>query len=319
MRIVNTPAKVIQTGELRDRLIASIGAATKAEAAIAGYMLTNLKSLPFETAASVAQKIGVSEASIGRYARLIGFQHFKALKAQLQADLGDKAWLIGDRLRDFHQRSQQGNVEAARALELEIAAIVAVHEMAAGPEFAQTVDRLATCGSVFVAGFQTERCHALQLAHGLQYLRPGVQLADLAGGTFAEVLLSPPSETSLVLIDGRRYSRLMQQLAVTAKDAGIAVTLITDPFCDWGRAAATEMFVVQTDLNHFWDATSAMASLIGLMVNGVFNRLGAGVEDRMAQVSQLYADFIGHTGDARTSRKHDVIKKGPHHATSTQP
>lgn len=303
------------SGDLRNRLSASIATATKAEAAIASYMLTNLKSLPFETAASVAQKIGVSEASIGRYARLIGFQHFKALKAQLQADLGDKAWLIGDRLRDFHQRSQSGNAEAARALELEIAAIVAVHEVAAGPEFAQAVDRLATCGAVYVAGFQTERCHAAQLTHGLQYLRPGVQLADLAGGTFAEVLLSAPSETSLVLIDGRRYSRLMQQLAVAAKDAGIPVTLITDPYCDWGPAVATEMFVVQTDLNHFWDATSPMSSLVGLMVNGVFNRLGAGVEDRMARVSQLYADFIGHTGDARRQKKIDN-NQGVNNATS---
>jgi DNA-binding MurR/RpiR family transcriptional regulator len=300
---VDAEVKAVPKGDLRDRLTASIDHATKAEAAIASYMLHNMKSLPFETAGSVAQKIGVSEASIGRYSRLIGFPHFKALKAQLQADLGDKAWLIGDRLRDFHARSQRGNAEAARALELEVAAVVAVHELTAGPEFAQAVQRLATCGLVYVAGFQTERCHAAQLAHGLQYLRPGVHLADLAGGNFADVLLSDPGQTSLVLIDARRYSRLTRELAVAAKAAGIAVTLITDPYCDWGRGVATEMFVVQTDLNHFWDATSCMSSLVGQIVNGVFNRLGAGVEDRMARVSHLYADFIGHTDDARKPKK----------------
>ena len=56
------------------------------------------------------------------------------------------------------------------------------------------------------------------------------------------------------------------------------------------------MFAVQTDLNHFWDATSTIASLAGLIVNGVFNELGVGVEARMARVSSLYGEFIGHSG-----------------------
>ena len=44
-------------GDLRDRLSASIRNATKAEAAIANYMLTNLKSLPFVTAISLGPRI----------------------------------------------------------------------------------------------------------------------------------------------------------------------------------------------------------------------------------------------------------------------
>jgi DNA-binding MurR/RpiR family transcriptional regulator len=302
MRRFDGNITTVRPADLQHRLQASLAVATKAEAAIANHMLTNLQSLPFETAASVAQKIGVSEASIGRYCRGIGFQHFRALKAELQADLGDKAWLIGDRLRDFHQRSTSGKTEAARALELELAAIVAVHEMAAGPQFAACVARLATRATVYVVGFQTERGHAALLAHGLQYLRPGVHLADLAGGNFADLLLSDPQTTCLVMIEGRRYSRLAQKLATDANAQGIPVTLITDPYCDWGREATTEMFAVPTDLNHFWDATSGFSSLISLMINGVFNQLGAEVEARMVQVSALHQDFIGHTGDGRTSR-----------------
>jgi DNA-binding MurR/RpiR family transcriptional regulator len=301
-RVASLQNDVAPVSGLRQRLADSLQSGTKAEAAIAIYMMHNLQSLPFETAATAAQKIGVSEASIGRYARSIGYQHFKDLKSRLQGDLGDKAWLIGDRLRDFHERSRHGKTEATRALELEIAAIVTVHELAAGAAFAACVARLAHCPSVYVAGFQTERCLALQLVHGLQYLRADVHLADLSGGNFADVLLSDPAQTSLVLIDARRYSRLTQELAARAHGAGIAVTLITDPYCDWGPAVATEVFAVPTDLNHFWDATSPMASLIGQIVNGVFNQLGAEVETRMAAVSSLYSAFIGHTGDARIKR-----------------
>jgi DNA-binding MurR/RpiR family transcriptional regulator len=149
---------------------------------------------------------------------------------------------------------------------------------------------------VYVAGFQTERGHAAYLAHNLQYLRPGVTLADLAGGHFADVLLTDPAHSCLILFDARRYSRLTRLLAQTARDAGIPVTLITDPYCDWGRDVAAEVLVVQTDLNQFWDGTSPMASLAGLLVNAVFNELGPEVEARMARVSGFYNDFIGHSG-----------------------
>lgn len=291
-----------QSGELRQRLGHAAAEGTPAERAIASFLLANLSSLPFETAASVAQKIGVSEASVGRFCRAIGYRHLKDLKGSLQVDLGERAWLIGDRLKDFHRRSRQGNAELSRALEHEIAALVSVYEMASTPAFEAMVKRLSHARAVWVAGFQTERGHAAELAHNLQYLRPRVQLADVAAGHFAEVLLDEPEDATLVLIDGRRYSRLTRDLAQAARDEGIPVTLITDPYCDWAQEAATEVFAVPTDLNHFWDTTSAMSSLIGLIVNGVFRELGAAVEERMARVSALHGDFIGHTGTARGPR-----------------
>ena len=286
-------------GDLRERLSAAVEGGTPAERALAHYLLSNLSSLPFETAATVAQKVGLSEASVGRFCRSIGYQHLKDLKAGLQADLGEKAWLIGDRLKDFHQRSRQDGTELSRALEHEIAALVTVYELAASPLFEAAVQRLARRKSVYVAGFQTERGHAAELVHNLQYLRPGVHLADVSGGHFAEVLLSDPDETTLVLVDGRRYSRLTRDLALAAQDQGIPVTLITDPYCDWAPGVVTELFAVPTDLNHFWDTTASMSSLIGLIINGVFRELGAEVEDRMARISALYGAFIGHTAPGR--------------------
>ncbi|MGL4281324.1 MAG: MurR/RpiR family transcriptional regulator [Albidovulum sp.] len=288
---------------LRDRLRESLESATPAARKLAAYFLANLKTLPFETAATVAAKVDVSEPTVGRFCRALGYRHFKEVKAALQSELGDKAWLIGERLQDFAERLRTGTDEAALGMQREIAAIVANYETAATPEFARCVKRLASRPQVFVSGFQTERGHGQFLANSLQYLRPGVQLLDLAGGSFAELLLAPKDTACLVLIDGRRYSRMTEKLAHAARRAGIPVTLITDPYCSWGAEVADEMFIVQTDLNQFWDATSPMSSLICLIVNGVFAELGPEVEARMSGISTLHADFIGHAeGPSRMSR-----------------
>jgi DNA-binding MurR/RpiR family transcriptional regulator len=153
---------------VRQRLANCLGKATKAENAIASYMLANLNDLPFETAATLAEKVGVSEPTVGRFCRAVGYQHFKDLKIDLKADIGDHPWLIGDRLREFRERSRGGRDELARSLELEIASLVKLYELPRSKEWKRAVRRLAHRPQVFVAGFQTERGLAQYFVNQLQ-------------------------------------------------------------------------------------------------------------------------------------------------------
>jgi DNA-binding MurR/RpiR family transcriptional regulator len=284
------------TGSVRQRLTESLQDGTAAGRAIATYMLANLSELPFETSATIARKVGVSELTVGRFCRSVGYQHFKDLKADLKSDIGDSPWLIGDRLRDFQARSRSGGGDLARSLELEIAALVRVYELAQTPQWKTVVQRLATVPRIFVAGFQTERGIAAILVHQLRYLRDGVHLVDLSSGNFAEVLLTDAEGAALVLFDARRYSQQAPLLARRARDAGMPVTLVTDQFCDWGHDCATEVFAVPTEINLFWDSTAPMVSLIQLLLNGIFAELGPEVEERLNRMAELYNDFIGHVG-----------------------
>jgi DNA-binding MurR/RpiR family transcriptional regulator len=284
------------SSSVRQRLTASLAEATKAEKAVASYMLANLNALPFETSATVAEKTGVSEPMVGRFCRSLGYRHFKDLKADLGQDLGDAPWLIGDRLRDFRERSGRGADALARGLELEIAALVRIYETAQTKEWKRVVKRLASVSRVHVAGFQTERGIAQFFCNQLQYLRPGVQLVDLAGGNFVDVLLEAPRDSALVLFEARRYSRLAMDLAAEARRAKIPTTLVTDIYCNWGHEVVDEMFVIPTEFNMFWESTAQMASFSNLMINEIFKELGPAVEKRMNAVSGLYGRFIGHVG-----------------------
>jgi DNA-binding MurR/RpiR family transcriptional regulator len=290
---------------LRQRLIEASVSASRADRALASYMLAELASLPFETAASLAAKVSVSEPTVGRFCRAIGYSGLKDLKAHLRDELGDGPWLIGDRLRDLRVRHRAGEDQLAGGLELEMAALVAVYELAQSDAWATVVRRLATARAVFAAGFQTERGMAQIFVNQLQYVRDGVHLVDLSDGNFASVLARETKGTALVIFEARRYSRLARDLATEAEAVGIPVTLVTDPYCDWGHKVASEVFVVPTQFNLFWESTAQMASLANLLVNGVFMELGPPVEDRMNRVADLYDRFTGHVGRApgRARRK----------------
>lgn len=284
------------TESVHRRLAESLATATNAEKALANYMLGNLSGLPFETSATLAAKVGVSEPTVGRFCRSLGYAHFKDLKADLRDNIGVQPWLAGDRLKEFRDRNLKGDM-LARSLDLEIAALLRIYEIASTKEWERAVKRMANVPQLFVAGFQTERGLAQYFANQMHYLRPGVYLADVAGGNFSEILLAAPTSAALVLFEARRYSRLALQLAREARQAKIPITLITDAFCDWGRELVDEMFIVPTEFGMFWDSTAQMASLGNLLINGVFNELGVSVEERMNKVSAFHGKFTGYVGD----------------------
>ncbi|KIC39094.1 RpiR family transcriptional regulator [Ruegeria sp. ANG-R] len=269
---------------------------SKAERALASHILNATESIPFETAASLGKKVGVSESTVGRFCRSVGFRSFKDLKDKLKGDLGDTPWLVSDRLQELRVSVRGGEQHLNAGMELEIAALVRIYEYAATPEWQNVVRRLATCNTVFVAGFQTERGMAQYFANQLQYLRDRVVLTDLAGGNFAEILAADAG-SCLLIFEARRYSRLSKVLAQEARAADIPVTLVTDTFCDWGAESTTEMFTIPTQFNQFWDSTAQMASFGNLLLNSVFVELGVAVESRLKRTAELYGKFIGHVGD----------------------
>lgn len=269
---------------------------TASERRIAGHMLNNLGTLPFETSASLAKKLGLSEITVGRFCRQLGFKHLKDLKQNLRDDLGNSPWLEGERMQDFlARRTDAAPHDYARSLELSIAAQVRVYELTRAPSWSTITQRLAHKPEVLIAGFQTERGVAASMAHLLQYIRPGVQIVDNAAGHFSEALLTNPDNATLIVFDARRYSSHALLLCQKARERGLHVTLVTDPFCDWADANADEVLRVPTEIDLFWECTAPMLVLAHLLVNEVFVLLESQAEQRLNQIASLNHEFVGYT------------------------
>lgn len=284
---------------IKQRLENSLQHAAASGRKIATYMLAHFTDLPFETSASLAAKIGVSESSVGRFCRSLGYEHLKALKHDLKDNLGDGPWLVGDRLQEFRQQQGKDDIDRARSLELEVAALVRVYEYSRTEAWHTVARRLAERRRVFIAGFQTERGIAQCMSHLLQYLRDGVQVVDGSAGHFGEVLLSASHDCALVVFEARRYSRHALVLCRKAREAGIPVTLVTDTFCDWADANADEVFRIPTEFNLFWESTATMLSWVHLMVNEVCKKLGPDVEKRLEATAALHNEFVGYTSTSK--------------------
>nr|WP_310524527.1 MurR/RpiR family transcriptional regulator [Polymorphobacter sp.] len=256
---------------------------TVSERMIAGWLLDNMATIPFETAASIGQRVGVSAMTVGRFLKSLGYVRLSALKDDLRGDLGDAPWLIAP---------AAGSGPDSR-LKAETAAIADVYRLAETPEWAAVVRLLACAGTVVVAGFQTERGLAAGFAHHLGYVRPGVRSLDAGTGLYAEMEEAGPGD-ALVLVDLRRYSRHFRLLAEHAVARGVPVVVVTDPYCPWARDLTPHILSAEVSLGHFWDMNTALASLLNLLVDGVVQAIGAEkVHSRLAMLSERYDEFVG--------------------------
>lgn len=274
---------------------------TEAERLIANFLLTNRQAVPFETAHSLATKLAVSAVTVGRFCRRLGYRNFRALKDAFKFDIAAAPWPIGEQLGS---KLQAGRTESAlrRDLDCTITGLVEVYRLAETPGWQAIVDRLAHARTVHVTGFQTERGLAGHFAHLLQYVRPRVCLADLSAGNFADALIDGTPEDCVLIVETRRYSRQAQILARRCHDKGMTLVIVTDKYCHWARKYTDHVLALSSESAFFWDSMIPIFSALTLLANGVVLALGTDVERRLAEVSDLYQDFVGHVGQtARAS------------------
>jgi DNA-binding MurR/RpiR family transcriptional regulator len=270
---------------------------SRAESAIASYLVTHLREIPFETAASISRKLNVSPMTVGRFLRSLGYEGLAALKEELSSTLHQIAWLVGERYERItspaHVKSEKdGTVpDLSTSLDLELKALVSTYEQARTARFSHVAALVAKADRVYVAGFQTVRGVAMDFAQRLEYARPGIRFLDGASGTYSELFAEDGGKPVLIIVDIRRYSKQAMLLAQQASQVNIDLVIITDAVCYWAQDLSDNIFRISTDVDMFWDSNAPVTSFLNLLVDDVIRRLGSSVKKRIERLQKLQNDF----------------------------
>jgi len=269
---------------------------TPSEQRLAGYLLQNLKSLPFETAASLGQRVGVSAMTVGRFLRKLGYAGVAEMKEELR---GDTAWL-----KYYHSPAPPAEGTDARDenLEAEIRAVSAIHALARGEEWKTIVHLLASADRVSVASFQLGRFLGLMFATLLQQIRPHVAFATGIDGAYTDVLIDSTEKSCVVLIDERRYSRHFKILAAEVAARGIPLVILTDAECYWARQMTPHVLLLPIQPGRAWHSFTAFGTLFNLLLGAVIRARGSdAVYGRIEQITAMRQQFIGFSGPSPAS------------------
>ena len=264
-----------------------------AEQSIVVFLRQNLASIPFETGASMAEKAGVSEMTVLRFIRSLGFANLKALKDQLRSRPSGENPAVDDALDRFRVRHDDLN-HLHESLQLELSAVVKAYELVANDRWPKIVELLADRQTVYVIGFQASKGLAMDFANRLKYARPGVRFAEGTAGTFSEILEAESGRACLILVDTIAYARKSLLLARKCQERKIPVVVVTDMFSHWAYEFTDLVLEGHTHVNTFWDSSASLSIILNLLINSTAAKLGKKAEaqfERMLDYGDHFQEF----------------------------
>jgi DNA-binding MurR/RpiR family transcriptional regulator len=217
-----------QTGflTLEEQLDAVLPELSNLEAQVAQYMRLNIGDLSFETGASLAEKVGVSEVTVSRLLRRLGYEGMRGLKKELRNQL-----LGREPLEEIATANLEVPKPLSEVLDSELEALRDLFRQCASPTWTRLVRTIASADRVYVTGFQTVRGVAEDCARRLALARSDVRFLAAHDGMLTEWLETPPNKgrrinECLILIDVVHYAREAPILARLCNETDRSLVIV---------------------------------------------------------------------------------------------
>jgi DNA-binding MurR/RpiR family transcriptional regulator len=268
---------------------------SRSEQSVAAYMLDNIQMLPFETGASIAQAAGVSEMTVSRFVRGLGFDNLRDLKNRLRVSVADNESDVEDYMARFQTRDDL-HQELQESLKLDLEAVVKAYELTTSEVWGEAAAALASAHTVYVVGFQASKGLALDFAGRLLWARPNVIFVENTTGTFGEIILADPRQSLVVLVDTAAYAARGVKLAGKLKAMEMPLIIVTDKYSHWAFSYTRFVFEAHTHVKTFWDSTAGLSVVLNLMIDAVATRLGPKARENFAKMSDMagiLGEFVG--------------------------
>lgn len=258
----------VRAGTVKKKLQSLLPSLSPTEARIAHHILRNLDDIGFETGASLAKKVAVSEISVSRFLRKAGYKSIAALKRALQVESSNAQHLPVDMSRLTSSTS-----EYAAVRDLEIKAMLRLFEEFEGQDWQNLVRAAAEAQEVYVTGFQTVRGSAEDFARRLGLARNAVRYLSAHDNMLVEWLPhqgdARPKPITLILIDVVPYAAEGLKIAEIAKEMGITIIVISDEFCDWAHGIADHAIFARSRSGLYLESTVALVLILNVLVDAV--------------------------------------------------
>ncbi|KPF86730.1 hypothetical protein IP70_06090 [alpha proteobacterium AAP38] len=235
--------------ELGRRLLAVMADGTASNRTIAEHLLRNPVRITAWSIEDLASAIGVSNATLSRFARAVGYAGYPDLRAGMAETLQTVLRPV-EKLRSSFDRADPTQAAINEGLEATLSHLSRVAEqMAGGTQLSELVSRLNAARTIYVMGFGLSAHVAGLLTLGLQpFCANLVNVVEFGGTEVAAGRLMNLGEGDvLIAIAFPRYAQAALHLTSFAKSRRAHVVAITDsPVSPLAQRADTVLLAEST-------------------------------------------------------------------------
>lgn len=203
---------------------------TKTEKIIADYIVDNINTVGLSTVTDVALKTGVSDTSIIRFIRSLGFGGFADFKRSMNERMLEQYNVGLSPMQKFTNTKDKIRTDSVindvfyRAMDNLANTMLNLDELLLN-DIADCV--LASCNK-YIIGFRGTSCCADYFYRKALFFVPHLILCDKAESSTVEKLVDISAEDCIIMFSFPRYSELNFSILELAKKRGAKIIIITD-------------------------------------------------------------------------------------------
>ncbi len=238
---------------------------TAAQRRAAQYIMDHYEESIFLTAAKLAHKAGVSEATIVRLAQVLGFNGFPKFQQMLRTNLQDKLTTVTRLERTVKSVSTDGDM-LAKIMREDIRNLSETLRDISPETFHRAVTDMENAKRIFIVGLRGAHAPALVLALYLRFLGKHASAVIPGYGDIWNNLHGLGAGDLTIGISIPRYTKLTIEIMEYAKENGARVGVITDSLISPLARNADWVLPIHSRLDSFIESFTAAMSLVNALL-----------------------------------------------------
>lgn len=264
---------------------------TKSEEKIIDYIYQNLSSILFMSIGQLSERLGISEATISRFARHAGYEDFKELKADIALNFGQET--PAEKLAETLQHKHTATVY--KLLRYQQQCIEKTIENLDQNEVDQAVEAIVSAPKIYLYG-KGAATSIIKLMH-FRLRRFGKQAVVLpsGGSELFEEMVHLQKKDLVILVGFQKISKEAQVILKHRKEIGYQTLLLSSRLFDSEeKRADINLYIYRGESKEYHSMTAPIA-LIDALIVMTASKLGDGAVNQLSELYQLkekYAEEI---------------------------
>lgn len=259
---------------------------------IAQYILTHMEEVAFLTAAQLGKKVGVSEATVVRFASLLGYEGFPNFQFHIQNMMRQDITTISRLEKRAEQQARQRSTSILQEiLQADQTNLALFASDTSEGTLSHAVDLIVDARDVYICGLRSSYSLAFFLWFSLRFFLHKVHLITPGIGDLPEQVLFADHRDILISISSKRYSKRTIEIAQALKKRQVKVIAISDNILSPLAQLAEVHFTVRTDVSSFIESQVVSMSLINALVTAVALKHKQETVEELSKLEESFKEF----------------------------
>ncbi|WP_022666687.1 MurR/RpiR family transcriptional regulator [Desulfospira joergensenii] len=256
---------------------------------LAEFVLASPDKAVFMTTRQLGAAVGVSEATVVRFVRQLGFESYAKFISSIR-DLIDRKFTLMERERMSHPVSGSEDRELDRLINQDIADIKAMHKRVDRDQI-KTISRiLKDAPAVYVMGARLSFSTAHYMGWTMAKIREHVHILNGSDRTSMDQMVLAPEGTVVVIIATSRYPNELIRMGKIARRQKFSQILITDTLSCPLAPLSDQVLIAPLTTVPFLGNPASLVCLIHYLLNCLAAEMGENLKTHQEKLEQAYRE-----------------------------